>query len=76
MTRPQDLLMHSRQTVALTYRRVADAALAAANAWATVEPGVVAPDRLHSEVQLRLVAAQEAIVRHDATAAGLNRGGL
>jgi hypothetical protein len=74
MTRPQDLLRHSRQTVAQSYLRIADAAIAAAEAWSTVDPGVVAPDRMHGEVQLRLVAAQEAIVRHDATAAGLARG--
>jgi hypothetical protein len=74
MTRPADLLMHSRQNVALAYRRAADAALAVAEAWSTVQPGVIAPDQLHRHVQDRVDLAQAAVVNHDAAAAGTARG--
>lgn len=74
MTHPRTLDMLARQAVALSYRRTADACLAAAEAWSEVDPGVVDADGHHRRAVQHLDRAADAIVRHDAVAAGLARG--
>jgi hypothetical protein len=73
VTVPQDLAGHAQANVALAYRRVADAALAAVEQW-SYPTAPLTPEVTHRRIANLLEVAEQQLVNYDSVRAGLARG--